>query len=315
MIMTRRPASARGSACPLSRAPATIAGDACHPGPAVRVLAAMSGGVDSSVAAALLLEAGHQVEGVTLVQTCHPDPGPGCCSDSGGASEVAAQLGIPHVTLDYTDLFCRAVIQPFAAAYREGLTPNPCIECNRRVRFGALLDEARRRGCDALATGHHARLRRGDGAVPADRGDRPPQKTGSRNRDNRYGPVPVADCLHIIANGGNNARGEDKDRQNIPLADSPNRTGEGILAPENNIALTEGGRDKVREGCLLILEQCSVKKGEVVVSASLGAMDNTCGIPDLGCDRECSREGTAPGPRCMRRRGSQVHQSRGGWGS
>lgn len=126
----------------------------------MRILAALSGGVDSSVAAALLLEAGHEVAGVTLVQTCRPDPGPGCCSDSGDARRVAEQLGIPHQTLDYTDLFCRAVIQPFAAAYRHGLTPNPCIECNRRVRFGELLAEAVRGGFAALATGHHARLRR-----------------------------------------------------------------------------------------------------------------------------------------------------------
>ncbi len=126
----------------------------------MRVLVALSGGVDSSVAAALLAEAGHEVAAVTLVQTCRRDPGPGCCADAGDARSVAAQLGIPHRTLDYTDLFCREVIRPFAAAYRQGRTPNPCIECNRKVRFGSLLDEATREGFDALATGHHARLRR-----------------------------------------------------------------------------------------------------------------------------------------------------------
>lgn len=126
----------------------------------MKVLVALSGGVDSSIAAALLIEAGHDVAAATLVQTCRRDPGPGCCSDAGDARRVAARLGIPHQTLDYTDLFCREVIQPFAAAYREGRTPNPCIECNRQVRFGALLAEAERLGFDVLATGHHARLRR-----------------------------------------------------------------------------------------------------------------------------------------------------------
>ena len=98
----------------------------------MRVLVALSGGVDSSVAAALMLEGGHEVEAVTLVQTCRRDPGPGCCADADDARKVAAQLGIPHRTLDYTDLFCREVIRPFAAAYRQGRTPNPCIECNRQ---------------------------------------------------------------------------------------------------------------------------------------------------------------------------------------
>jgi tRNA-specific 2-thiouridylase len=125
----------------------------------MRILVALSGGVDSSVAAALMIEAGHEVEAVTLVQTCRRDPGPGCCADAGDARRVAAQLGIPHRTLDYTDLFCREVIRPFASVYRQGRTPNPCIECNRRVRFGALLEGAMREGFEALATGHHARLR------------------------------------------------------------------------------------------------------------------------------------------------------------
>jgi len=127
----------------------------------VRVLVALSGGVDSSVAAARLIEAGHEVAGVTLAQTCRPagDGGGGCC-DPGDAHRVAEQLGIPHSTLDYTDLFCREVIRPFVTAYRSGRTPNPCVECNRRVRFGALLSEAGRLGFDLLATGHHARISR-----------------------------------------------------------------------------------------------------------------------------------------------------------
>ncbi len=129
----------------------------------MKALVALSGGVDSSVAAAVMLEAGHEVVGVTLVQWL---PLAGCehgccgCGDLEDARRVAVQLGIPHRTLDYTDLFCREVIRPFAAAYRQGRTPNPCIECNRQVRFGALLEEATREGFEALATGHHARLRR-----------------------------------------------------------------------------------------------------------------------------------------------------------
>ena len=133
----------------------------------MRVLVAMSGGVDSSVAAALMLEAGHEVIGGTLKQWEGPDgalPLHGCCTvaDAEDARKAATALGVPHYVLDYTAEFSERVVEPFAAAYLEGRTPNPCIECNRRVRFRALLDRAAELGCEALATGHHARIRRDD---------------------------------------------------------------------------------------------------------------------------------------------------------
>lgn len=148
----------------------------------MRVLVALSGGVDSSVAAALLAEAGHDVVGVTLVQWlllagCEH----GCCGcgDLEDARRVATQLGIPHHVLDYTSVFRAAVVEPFAAAYRRGLTPNPCIECNRRVRFGALLEEANRLACDRLATGHYARIHRDGSGLRLLRGI-------DRNKDQSY---------------------------------------------------------------------------------------------------------------------------------
>ena len=124
----------------------------------------MSGGVDSSVAAALLVEQGHEVIGVTLKQWEDETgnlPTAGCCTvgDAEDARRVAAQLDIPYYVLDYVDEFRRAVVEPFGAAYLEGRTPNPCVECNRTVRFNALLDRAAQLGCDALATGHYARVR------------------------------------------------------------------------------------------------------------------------------------------------------------
>jgi len=132
----------------------------------VRVLVAMSGGVDSSVAAALALEAGHEVVGATLKQWVGPDGAMGgCCTvgDAEDARRVAAVLDVPHYVLDYVEEFRRVVVEPFAAGYLAGTTPNPCVECNRRVRFGALLEQAAALGCDAVATGHHARVGR-DGA-------------------------------------------------------------------------------------------------------------------------------------------------------
>ncbi len=123
----------------------------------------MSGGVDSSVAAALLVEAGHEVVGVTLKQWEDEDgnlPTAGCCTvgDAEDARRVAAQLDIPYYVLDYVDEFRQAVVEPFGRHYLAGRTPNPCVECNRKVRFNALLERTAELGCDQLATGHYARV-------------------------------------------------------------------------------------------------------------------------------------------------------------
>ncbi len=132
-----------------------------------RVLVAMSGGVDSAVAAALLVDQGHDVTGVHLKLADIPGgeqvPGHGCCTldDAQDARRTAQVLGIPFYVWDLGDTFRREVQEPFAAAYAAGATPNPCVSCNERVKYAALLDQALAAGFDALATGHHARLRRG----------------------------------------------------------------------------------------------------------------------------------------------------------
>jgi tRNA-specific 2-thiouridylase len=128
----------------------------------MRILAAMSGGVDSSVAAALLAEAGHEVVGVTLRLWDNPGEG-GCCSvaEIDDARRVAQQLGIDYWVFGFTDEFEALVVTPYAEAHAAGRTPNPCIDCNRHLKFGRLLRRARQLGFDAVATGHHARVRRG----------------------------------------------------------------------------------------------------------------------------------------------------------
>ena len=103
----------------------------------------MSGGVDSSVAAALLLEAGHDVTGVTL-KLWGGDSDSGCCSvaDVEDARRVAAQLGIPHYVFNFTEEFDGAVVAPYVDEHAAGRTPNPCVECNRSIKFGRLLERA-----------------------------------------------------------------------------------------------------------------------------------------------------------------------------
>lgn len=131
-------------------------------------MAMMSGGVDSSVAAALLAEAGHDVTGVTL-KLWGGTTDSGCCSvaDVDDARRVADHLDLPHYVFDLTDDFEAAVVGDYVAQHAAGRTPNPCVECNRSLKFGRLLDRATAMGFDAVATGHHARVVRRDDGRPA----------------------------------------------------------------------------------------------------------------------------------------------------
>lgn len=141
----------------------------------MKVLAALSGGVDSSVAAALLVDAGHEVVAVTM-KLWGGESDTGCCSvsDVEDARRSASQLGIDHHVFNYGEEFERRVVEPYVAAHVEGRTPNPCVECNRHLKFDVLLDRAELLGFDAVATGHHARIVTvGDGSLRIARGADP----------------------------------------------------------------------------------------------------------------------------------------------
>jgi tRNA-specific 2-thiouridylase len=138
----------------------------------MKVLAAMSGGVDSAVAAARAAEAGHEVTGIHLALSRNPQSyrtgARGCCTieDANDARRAADVIGIPFYVWDLSDQFHEAVVEDFLAEYAGGRTPNPCLRCNEKIKFAAVLDKGLALGFDAVATGHYAQLRAGaDGVI------------------------------------------------------------------------------------------------------------------------------------------------------
>lgn len=123
-----------------------------------KVVVAMSGGVDSSVAAALLKQEGYEVIGATMEIAPRNSPAGGLPGPAESARKVASVLGIPHRIVDLRDIFAEKVIAAFCQEYSRGRTPNPCVRCNRHIKFGALLEWADEQGADFFATGHYARI-------------------------------------------------------------------------------------------------------------------------------------------------------------
>lgn len=149
-----------------------------------RILVAMSGGVDSSVAAALLVEKGHEVVGATMKTFCYSEesgPSKTCCGLDGimDAQRVARTLGIPHYVFDVEEAFTRDVIDDFVNEYANGRTPNPCVRCNSNTKFKDLLARGRALGCDGIASGHYVRIEHEDGESALFRGT-------DRDKDQSY---------------------------------------------------------------------------------------------------------------------------------
>jgi tRNA-specific 2-thiouridylase len=192
----------------------------------VKVLAAMSGGVDSAVAAARAVDAGHDVTGIHLALSRNPQSyrsgARGCCSleDAGDARRAADVLGIPFYVWDLSERFAADVVEDFVAEYDAGRTPNPCVRCNERIKFEAVLDRARALGFDAVATGHYARLlRRADGVVELHR-------AVDADKDQSYvlGVLTQAQLRHALFPLGHSRKREvraEAGRRGLAVADKP----------------------------------------------------------------------------------------------
>ena len=192
----------------------------------MRVLAAMSGGVDSAVAAARAAEAGHDVTGIHLALSRNPKSyrtgARGCCTieDANDARRAADVIGIPFYVWDMSDRFHEDVVEDFVTEYAEGRTPNPCLRCNEKIKFAAVLDRAVALGFDAVATGHYAQLRTGpDGLIEMHRAE-------DMSKDQSYvlGVLTQDQLAHSMFPLGNTPKSEvrqEADRCGLAVADKP----------------------------------------------------------------------------------------------
>ncbi|MGH4022892.1 MAG: tRNA 2-thiouridine(34) synthase MnmA [Pseudonocardiaceae bacterium] len=245
----------------------------------MRVLAAMSGGVDSAVAAARVIDAGHDVTGVHLALSAHPatlrTAARGCCSkeDARDAARAADVLGIPFYIWDLAERFTADVVDDFVAEYAAGRTPNPCLRCNEKIKFAAVLDRALDLGFDAVCTGHYAQRVGGDLRRAVDAG-----------KDQSY-------VLSVLS-------AEQLAGALFPIGDTPK---EGIRAEARARGLTVAGKPDSHDICFIpsgdtrafLSERLGSRPGELVDDGTgevLGGHDGVHGFTvgqrrGLGLDR------------------------------
>jgi tRNA-specific 2-thiouridylase len=248
----------------------------------MRVLAAMSGGVDSSVAAARMVDAGHEVVGVHLALSHAPGAlrsgSRGCCSreDADDARRVADILGIPFYVWDFADRFKADVIDDFVSSYERGETPNPCVRCNERIKFSALAARALALGFDAVATGHYARL--ADGRL---------RRAVDADKDQSYvlAVLTAEQLRHAVFPVGDTAKPairEEAARRGLAVAEKPD-SHDICFIPSGDTRAFLGARIGVRPGAVVDAEGQVLARHEGVHGFTIGQRKGL-GIPGPGPD-------------------------------
>jgi len=235
----------------------------------MKVLAAMSGGVDSSVAAARMVDAGHEVIGVHLALSSAPGTlrtgSRGCCSkeDASDARRVADVLGIPFYVWDFADRFKADVIDDFVSSYERGETPNPCVRCNERIKFSALAARAMALGFDAVATGHYARLSQGRLRRAIDRGKDQSYVLGVLTAEQlRHAVFPIGDTAKPAIRDEAAARG-------LAVAGKPD-SHDICFIPSGDTQAFLGDRIGVRPGAVVDAEGAVLARHDGVHGFTIG---------------------------------------------
>ena len=248
----------------------------------MRLLAAMSGGVDSSVAAARMVAAGHEVVGVHLALSQAPGTlrtgSRGCCSreDAGDARRVADILGIPFYVWDFADRFKADVIDDFVGSYARGETPNPCVRCNERIKFSALAARAVALGFDAVATGHYARLSGGRLRRAVD---------GDKDQSYVLGVLTAEQLRRAMFPVGDTPKSairEEAARLGLAVADKPD-SHDICFIPSGDTRAFLGARIGVRPGAVVDADGAVLARHDGVHGFTIGQRKGL-GIPGPGPD-------------------------------